>query len=165
MHSTIVASVLLTQQPRFDSKHSQNIFRWKIIDFGKVSFRRWLEESGQRLDNVEWTHLFLACGNQVQQKNYEDVAINYSIVLLSASFYCLRFWSRKEIEVQTRQSPVHVGRQEEPGPERAEEEAEGHEGHEDDDGGLRTSQTSGKRRGSIHYPLILPDRMHWLIKI
>ena len=41
---------------RFDSRHSQ-----KIIYISKVNQRRWLEESGQRLENVDQTHLVLTC--------------------------------------------------------------------------------------------------------
>ena len=43
-------------------KHSQNSFRGEIIDAAEVNQRRWLEESGQSLENVDRTHLYLASG-------------------------------------------------------------------------------------------------------
>ena len=54
--------------PGFDSQFSWNIFRDKIIKFAEVNQRRWLEESGQWLENVDWTYLVLASGKPVQQK-------------------------------------------------------------------------------------------------
>ena len=34
----------------------------KIVDVAEVNQRRWLEESGQWLENVDQTHLVLASG-------------------------------------------------------------------------------------------------------
>ena len=50
LHSTDVAYLLLTQQPGFDSRHSQQIFRGKIIDVAEVNQQCWLQESGQWLE-------------------------------------------------------------------------------------------------------------------
>ena len=68
LHSTEVAYLLLTSSSGFDSQHSQNFFRRKIIKLAVVSLWRWLEESGQRLENADRTHLVLACGEPVLQK-------------------------------------------------------------------------------------------------
>ena len=62
--------MLLSQQPRFDSQHSRNCFRGKLIDVAKVDQWRWLEESGQWLENVDQTHLVLASGEPVLQKSW-----------------------------------------------------------------------------------------------
>ena len=43
-------------------------FWWKIINVAEVNQLRWLEESGQWLENVDRTHLFLPSGNPVLQK-------------------------------------------------------------------------------------------------
>ena len=40
----------------------------KIIDVAEVNQRSWLDESGQRLENVDQTLLVLASGKSVQQK-------------------------------------------------------------------------------------------------
>ena len=45
----------------------------KIIDVAQVNQRRWLEESGQWLENVDRTHLVLATGKPVLQKNVLSV--------------------------------------------------------------------------------------------
>ena len=39
-----------------------------IPDVAEINRRRWLEESGQRLENVDRTHLVLASGKQVLLK-------------------------------------------------------------------------------------------------
>ncbi len=39
-----------------------------MIDVAEVNQWRWLEESGQRLENVDQTQLVLASGNPVLQK-------------------------------------------------------------------------------------------------
>ena len=41
----------------------------KIIHFAEVNQQRWLEESGQWLENVHQTHLVLASGKPVLQKD------------------------------------------------------------------------------------------------
>ena len=43
--------------PRFDSQGSRIFFRGKIIDVAEVNQWRWVEESGQWLENVDRTHL------------------------------------------------------------------------------------------------------------
>ena len=43
-------------------------FRGKIINVSEVNQWRWLEESGQWLENVDQTHLVLASGKLVLQK-------------------------------------------------------------------------------------------------
>ena len=40
-----------------------------IIDVAEVNQQRWLEESGQWLENLDQTHLVLACGKPVLQKS------------------------------------------------------------------------------------------------
>ena len=62
MHCTAV----LPSNPEFDSRHSQefvSIWLLRLID-GTA------ENTGQRLDNVNRTHLVLASGKLVVQKNY-----------------------------------------------------------------------------------------------
>ena len=41
-----------------------------MIDVAEVNQRRWLEESGQWIENVDRTHLVLASGNPVLQKKF-----------------------------------------------------------------------------------------------
>ena len=43
-------------------------FRVKIIKVAEVYQRRWLEESGQWLENADRTHLVRECGKPVLQK-------------------------------------------------------------------------------------------------
>ena len=52
--------------PRFDFQHSREK---KIILVAEVYQWRWLEESGQWLENVDQTHLVLASGKPALQKN------------------------------------------------------------------------------------------------
>ena len=47
------------------AKHTKK----NIIDVAEVNQQRWLGESGQRLENVDRTHLMLARGKPVLQKN------------------------------------------------------------------------------------------------
>ena len=54
--------------PGFDFQRSQKVFRRKNIAIADVNKQRWLEESGQWLENVDRTHLVLSSGKQVQQK-------------------------------------------------------------------------------------------------
>ena len=56
-YSTGEAYLLIIQRPRFKSQHSPKNFRGKIIDVADVNQRRWLEESGQWLENVDQIHL------------------------------------------------------------------------------------------------------------
>ena len=46
------------------AKHTKK----NIIDVAEVNQQRWLGESGQRLENVDRTHLMLARGKPVLQK-------------------------------------------------------------------------------------------------
>ena len=55
-------------QPRVRIQHSPKNFRGKFIAVAEVNQRRWLEESGQWLENVDRTHLVLASGKPVLQK-------------------------------------------------------------------------------------------------
>ena len=48
----------------------------------QVNQRRCLEESGQRLENVDRTHLVLARGKLVLQKNYKSIYI-FKLCILS----------------------------------------------------------------------------------
>ena len=41
----------------------------KIVNVAEVNERRWLEESGRWLENVDRTHVVLASGNPVLQKH------------------------------------------------------------------------------------------------
>ena len=52
----------------FDSQRSQKKFSGKIINVAEVNQRRWLEESGLWLENVDRKHLVLASGKPVLQK-------------------------------------------------------------------------------------------------
>ena len=60
VHSSEVANLLLTQQPpvRFPGFP-------KFIDVAEVNQWRWLQESGQWLENVDRTHLVLASTTKV----------------------------------------------------------------------------------------------------
>ena len=48
----------------------------KIIDVAKVNQRRWLEESGQWLENIDPTHLVLASGKPVLQKKFFPIFLS-----------------------------------------------------------------------------------------
>ena len=63
LHSTEVAYLLLTQQPWVRFSPYLRIFLLMLL-----RFMDWIE-SGQRLDNVNGTHLVLASGKLVLQKN------------------------------------------------------------------------------------------------
>ena len=64
LHSTEVVFLLLNQQPwvRF------LVFPQNYFDVAEIYQQHWLEVSGQRLKNVDRTHLVLASGKQVLQK-------------------------------------------------------------------------------------------------
>ena len=53
LHSTGVACLLLAQPPQVQFLAFPKNFRGKIIDVAEVNQRRWLEESGQQLENVD----------------------------------------------------------------------------------------------------------------
>ena len=65
-HSTMVC-VLSSRFscPGFDSHHSQNLFREKIVNVAKVNQLCCLQESVQWIKNVHLTHLVLASGHLV----------------------------------------------------------------------------------------------------
>ena len=65
--------MLLTQQPRVRLPVFPEFFREKIKDVAEVNKRCWLEESGQRLENVDLTHLVLASDKTVLQKSFRLV--------------------------------------------------------------------------------------------
>ena len=65
LHSTEVLSCFSPSSPRFESR---NFFIGKIIDVAEVNQQRWLEESGQWLENVDQTYLVLARGKPALQK-------------------------------------------------------------------------------------------------
>ena len=51
-------------------KFTQNLtFSKFYFDVAEIYRRRWLEESGQRLENLDRTHLVLASGKPVLQKS------------------------------------------------------------------------------------------------
>ena len=64
LHSTEVAFLHLTPQPGVPKKISEE----KNVHVAEVNQRRWLEESGQMLENVVPTQLVLASGKLVLQK-------------------------------------------------------------------------------------------------
>ena len=64
-----IAFSLHTQRPRFDSPRSQNFSDIRIIRCCRDSMTALLRNSGQRLDDVIQTHLVLASGKLVLQKN------------------------------------------------------------------------------------------------
>ena len=65
--------MLLTQQPRAPFTGFPKIFKIKIIDVVEVNQWRWLDESGQWLENVDRTHLVLPSGEPVLQKSFQVV--------------------------------------------------------------------------------------------
>ena len=64
LHNTDVTYLLLNTKPRIQYQQSQIFFRGIIIKVSKVNQLCGLEESGQRLENVDQTHLVLASGKQ-----------------------------------------------------------------------------------------------------
>ena len=54
--------------PGFDSQRSHTNFGGKKFNVAEDSLQRWLEESGQWLENVDQIHLVLASGKPVLQK-------------------------------------------------------------------------------------------------
>ena len=62
LHSTEVAYLLLTQHPRVQFPAFPKKFRLKgkINYVAEINQQRRLVESGQWLENVDWTHLVLA---------------------------------------------------------------------------------------------------------
>ena len=73
LHSTEVAFLLRAKQSRVRfSAFPKNNF-----DVNETYQRRWLEESGQRLEYVDQTHLVLASGKLVFQKVCHQPAQTY----------------------------------------------------------------------------------------
>ena len=64
LHSAEVAFLLLKQRPWVPFLAFLIIY----FNFAEVNQWRWLEESGQRLENIDWTHLVLSCGKLALQK-------------------------------------------------------------------------------------------------
>ena len=64
LQSKEVAHLLLTQQLQVQFSAFPKIY----CNVGEIYQRHWLEESGQRLKNVDWTHLVLSSGKGVLQK-------------------------------------------------------------------------------------------------
>ena len=60
LHSTDVAFFLITQHSTFPEIY---------FDLAEVSQRHWFEESAQRLENVDQSHLVLSSGKLVLQKD------------------------------------------------------------------------------------------------
>ena len=58
--------------PKFDSQHSRIFSRGKnLLTLLRLTNQWcWFEESGQWLENNEWTHLVLACGKPALQEHY-----------------------------------------------------------------------------------------------
>ena len=54
--------------PQFESLLPKLFSEEKIIDVAEFNQRRWLEESGRQLENVDRPHLVLASGKPVPQK-------------------------------------------------------------------------------------------------
>ena len=59
----------------FDSQHSQKISEEQIIDVAEFNQRRWLEETGQWLENVDQIHPVLANGKPILQKSEIGVCL------------------------------------------------------------------------------------------
>ena len=66
LHSTEVGFLLSTQQPQVRI----SVFPKIYFDVAEIYQRPWLEESGQRLENVDQTYLVLASGKLVPQKRF-----------------------------------------------------------------------------------------------
>ena len=62
--------------PRFDPRHSQKLFEGKMINVSQSHQWRWLEASGQWLENVDRTHLVLDCRKPILQKRLGQILSN-----------------------------------------------------------------------------------------
>ena len=69
VHRTEVGFLHLTQG--FDSWSSQKF----TFGVAEIYPQRWLEEGGQRIENVDQTHLVLASGKLVLQKTFPPAEI------------------------------------------------------------------------------------------
>ena len=67
MHSTEVAFLLIAWRPPVQCSAFTNVY----FDVAKIYQLRWLEKSGQTLENVDRTHLVLASGKLVTAKSAE----------------------------------------------------------------------------------------------
>ena len=64
--------------PRFESQHSRNFLKEKMVDLVEVNQRGCIEESGQWHDNINRTHLVMASGKLVlQNKNKQGFFVSY----------------------------------------------------------------------------------------
>ena len=70
LHSTEVAYSPLTRpsSPGFDSQHFSEE---KLSMLLRLNQRCWIEDSGQWLENIDWTHLVLDWANPVPQKSFK----------------------------------------------------------------------------------------------
>ena len=65
---------------RFDKRGRGAAFPKIYFNVAEISRRRWLEEGGQRLENVDRTHLVLASGKLVLQKEDCKCSITLSLI-------------------------------------------------------------------------------------
>ena len=66
---------------RFDFQHSQKFSMEKIVNVAEINQQRCLVESGQWLENADRTHLVLAIGKLVLQKNIAAFLQNKLMIL------------------------------------------------------------------------------------
>ena len=64
----------------------RNFFAGNIIDVAEVNQLHWLEESRQWLENVDQTHLVLASGKPVLQKNCICISRKKQLTTTTGSF-------------------------------------------------------------------------------
>ena len=96
LHSSEVACLLLIQQPRVRIPAVPNLFQRNNYWCCWANHQRWLEESGHWLENVDRTHLVLACGKPILQK---------SISGPSKGRKCRRFWNGADFKIKQFFSP------------------------------------------------------------
>ena len=77
-------SILASVPAATDSIPSGFFQMKKIVDVGGVNQWRCLEESGQRLKNVDRTHLVLASGKLVLQKMLSHLNLQVLIAVVSS---------------------------------------------------------------------------------
>ena len=61
---------------RFDKRGRGAAFPKIYFNVAEISRRRWLEEGGQRLENVDRTHLVLAAGKLLLQNRFDKLCRN-----------------------------------------------------------------------------------------
>ena len=77
----MVSMLASEPSPAFGSQHY-----WIFLEGLNVNHRRCLEESGQWLENIDWTHLVLASGKVVLQKRNDSVTAE-SLKLTTVSHF------------------------------------------------------------------------------